>query len=70
MVNFLDDSDEFGVTHDKAVPLKYIMMPPFGAKRRVRKGQFHCVESLTTGWHRRYPSKQLSNAQSFNSMDR
>jgi hypothetical protein len=31
MVNFVDDSDEFGVTHDKAVPLKYIMMPPYGA---------------------------------------
>jgi hypothetical protein len=28
MVNFLDDSDEFGVTHDKAVPLKHIMLPP------------------------------------------
>jgi hypothetical protein len=31
MVHFVDDSDEFGVTHDKAVPLKYIMLPPYGA---------------------------------------
>ena len=30
MVNFLDDSDEYGVTHDKAVPLKHIMLPPYG----------------------------------------
>jgi SGF29 tudor-like domain len=28
MVNFVDDSDEFGITHDKAVPMKYIMPPP------------------------------------------
>jgi hypothetical protein len=28
MVHFVDDSDEFGVTHDKAIPLKYIMLPP------------------------------------------
>lgn len=28
MVNFVDDSDEFGITHDKAVPLKYVMPPP------------------------------------------
>lgn len=28
MVNFVDDSDEFGVTHDKAVPLHHIMSPP------------------------------------------
>ena len=27
-VNFVDDSDEFGVTHDKAVPLKFVMPPP------------------------------------------
>jgi hypothetical protein len=27
-VHFVDDSDEFGVTHDKAIPLKYIMLPP------------------------------------------
>jgi hypothetical protein len=31
MVNFVDDSDEFGITHDKAVPLKHIMLPPYGA---------------------------------------
>jgi hypothetical protein len=31
MLNFVDDSDEFGVTHDKAVPMKYVMMPPYGA---------------------------------------
>lgn len=30
MVNFFDDSDEFGITHDKAVPLKHVMLPPFG----------------------------------------
>jgi hypothetical protein len=30
MLNFLDDSDEFGITHDKAVPLKHVMLPPFG----------------------------------------
>jgi hypothetical protein len=28
LVHFVDDSDEFGVTHDKAIPLKYIMLPP------------------------------------------
>jgi hypothetical protein len=28
MVNFMDDSDEFGITHDKAVPLAHIMPPP------------------------------------------
>lgn len=28
MVNFVDDSDEFGVTHDKAILLKHIMYPP------------------------------------------
>ena len=28
MVNFHDDADEFGVTHDKAVPLKHVMPPP------------------------------------------
>lgn len=28
MVNFLDDSDENGITHDKAVPLKHIIPPP------------------------------------------
>ena len=31
MVNFVDDSDEYGVTHDKAVPLKHVMLPPFDA---------------------------------------
>jgi SGF29 tudor-like domain len=31
MVNFVDDSDEFGVTHDKAVPLKHVIYPPYGA---------------------------------------
>ena len=31
LVSFLDDSDEFGVTHDKAVPLKHLMLPPYGA---------------------------------------
>ncbi len=25
MVQFFDDSDEFGITHEKAIPLKYIM---------------------------------------------
>ena len=30
MLNFVDDADEFGVTHDKAVPLKHVMLPPFG----------------------------------------
>jgi SGF29 tudor-like domain len=28
MVNFVDDSDEFGITHDKAVPFKHVMPPP------------------------------------------
>lgn len=31
MVNFVDDSDEFGVTHDKAVPLQHVMPPPYDA---------------------------------------
>jgi len=31
MVNFVDDSDEYGVTHDKAVPLKHVIYPPYGA---------------------------------------
>jgi SGF29 tudor-like domain len=31
MVNFVDDSDEFGVTHDKAVPLRHVIYPPYGA---------------------------------------
>eukprot|EP00977_Amphora_coffeiformis_P016697 scaffold5237_cov179-Amphora_coffeaeformis.AAC.10 len=31
MVNFHDDADEFGITHDKAVPLKHVMVPPFGS---------------------------------------
>jgi hypothetical protein len=30
MVNFVDDSDEFGVTHDKAVSLPHVMLPPVG----------------------------------------
>ena len=30
MVHFVDDSDEHGVTHDKAVPLQHIMLPPYG----------------------------------------
>eukprot|EP00980_Cylindrotheca_fusiformis_P014804 scaffold4026_cov117-Cylindrotheca_fusiformis.AAC.39 len=29
MVNFVDDSDEHGITHDKAVLLKHIMLPPY-----------------------------------------
>jgi SGF29 tudor-like domain len=28
MVTFVDDSDDFGITHDKAIPLKHIMLPP------------------------------------------
>lgn len=31
MVNFIDDSDEHGVTHDKAVLLKHVMRVPYGA---------------------------------------
>ena len=31
MVNFVDDSDEHGITHDKAVMLHHVMRPPFGA---------------------------------------
>jgi hypothetical protein len=31
MVNFVDDSDEHGITHDKAVLLKHIMPPPYGS---------------------------------------
>ena len=31
MVNFLDDSDEHGITHDKAVLFKHVMRPPHGA---------------------------------------
>lgn len=31
MVNFVDDSDEHGITHDKAVLLQHIMLPPYGA---------------------------------------
>jgi SGF29 tudor-like domain len=30
MVNFVDDSDEFGITHDKAVPIEHVMPPPMG----------------------------------------
>jgi hypothetical protein len=28
MVNFVDDADEYGITHDKAVPIQHIMLPP------------------------------------------
>lgn len=28
MVSFKDDHDEHGITHDKAILLKYIMLPP------------------------------------------
>ena len=28
MVNFVDDSDEHGITHDKAVLMKHVMLPP------------------------------------------
>jgi hypothetical protein len=31
MVNFVDDSDEYGVTHDKAVPLQHVIYPPYGS---------------------------------------
>ena len=31
MVNFKDDGDEHGITHDKAVLMKYIMRVPYGA---------------------------------------
>jgi hypothetical protein len=31
MVNFVDDSDEFGVTHDKAVSIQHVINPPYGA---------------------------------------
>jgi hypothetical protein len=30
-VHFVDDADEHGVTHDKAVLLKYVMRVPYGA---------------------------------------
>ena len=30
MVDFQDDADEFGITQSKAVPLKHVMLPPFG----------------------------------------
>ena len=30
MVNFVDDSDEHGITHDKAVLLQHVMLPPYG----------------------------------------
>jgi len=30
MVNFMDDSDEFGITHDKAVLMQHVMLPPAG----------------------------------------
>jgi SGF29 tudor-like domain len=28
LVHFVDDADELGITHDKAVPLQHIMLPP------------------------------------------
>ena len=28
MVQFVDDADEFGITHDKAVPMQHVMIPP------------------------------------------
>jgi hypothetical protein len=28
MVQFIDDADEFGITHDKAVPIQHIILPP------------------------------------------
>jgi SGF29 tudor-like domain len=28
LVHFVDDADEFGITHDKAVPLQHVMLPP------------------------------------------
>jgi SGF29 tudor-like domain/Inhibitor of growth proteins N-terminal histone-binding len=31
MVNFVDDADENGITHDKAVLLKHVMRVPYGA---------------------------------------
>lgn len=31
MVNFVDDADEHGITHDKAVLIKYVMRVPYGA---------------------------------------
>lgn len=30
MVHFVDDMDEHGITHDKAVLLQHVMRPPFG----------------------------------------
>lgn len=30
MVNFVDDSDEFGLTYDKAVSIQHVMLPPDG----------------------------------------
>ena len=31
MVNFKDDGDENGITHDKAVPMQHVMRVPYGA---------------------------------------
>ena len=28
MVQFVDDADEFGITHDKAVPMQHVMISP------------------------------------------
>ena len=30
MVHFVDDGDEHGITHDKAVSMKHVMLPPYG----------------------------------------
>lgn len=29
-VHFVDDSDEHGITHEKAVLMKHVMLPPYG----------------------------------------
>jgi SGF29 tudor-like domain len=31
MVQFVDDSDEHGITHEKAILLQYLMRPPYTA---------------------------------------
>ena len=31
LVNFVDDADEHGITHDKSVLTQHIMPPPYGA---------------------------------------
>lgn len=30
MVQFIDDSDEHGITHEKAVLMQHVMRPPYG----------------------------------------